>query len=138
MIQGTTSNLQWVISLELDIELELERVLNEFSDAVREEIDKTATTVARKGANELKKTSPKSKRVRSGTYASGWGVSTRGRSKVIHNKKNPGLPHLLEFGHLTRNGRSRTRAIPHIKPVEVKVNKEFEDELKRKIRSGLI
>ena len=42
------------------------------------------------------------------------------------------LPHLLEDGHATRNG-GRTKAQPHIRPIEEKYSKKFENELKKKI-----
>ena len=42
------------------------------------------------------------------------------------------MTHVLEFGHVTRNG-GRTKAIPHIRPVEEKYSKEYEKELKQKI-----
>lgn len=54
----------------------------------------------------------------------------------IHNKTNYQLTHLLEFGHATKNG-SRTKAQPHIRPIEEEYSEKFEDELKIKITGGL-
>lgn len=50
----------------------------------------------------------------------------------IHNKTDYQLTHLLEFGHSTKTG-GRTKAQPHIRPIEEKYSKEFENELKKKI-----
>lgn len=44
-----------------------------------------------------------------------------GRIRVaIHNKKKPGLVHLLEHGHAKING-GRTKALPHVAPEEEKL-----------------
>ena len=44
---------------------------------------------------------------------------------VVHNKKKPGLTHLLERGHQSNRG-GRVKGIVHIKPVEEWCNEEFE------------
>ena len=65
-------------------------------------------------------------------YRSSWTVQSQNSrldaSATIYSRI-PGLPHLLEKGHALRGG-GRTRGKPHIKPVEEKLVKEFENELK--------
>lgn len=51
---------------------------------------------------------------------------------TVFNKKHYQLTHLLEFGHAKQNG-GRTRAFPHIAPVNDKIGEMFEKELKNKI-----
>lgn len=61
-------------------------------------------------------------------YAQGW-TSTVEEDRfsavgIIHNQKTPGLAHLLEKGHALRNG-GRSKAYPHIAPVEEKLIEEY-------------
>lgn len=96
--------------------------------------------VAQEGVEILKATSPVGKR-RRGKYRSTWKSEVTqnvlGRSEArVYNDKNSGLTHLLERGHAKRNGRGRTRAIPHIKPAEEKMKKSFEDKLKQSIEKA--
>ena len=51
---------------------------------------------------------------------------------MIFYKKQYQLTHLLEFGHAKRNG-GRVPAEEHIKAVEEKAQKEFEEAIKREI-----
>ena len=55
----------------------------------------------------------------------------------IFNKNAPGLAHLLEFGHLMRNGR-RTRAFPHIAPVNDRIPEMFEKNFADLVAEELI
>ena len=121
-----------------ELQIEIEKILDEYSDSARQIIEETAGKVAKKGADKLKQTSPKDK----GRYAKGWGVEDQSQglnktAKIIRNKKHYSLTHLLEFGHATRNG-GRTRAQPHIGPVEKEVMKGCEEELRRKLERGTI
>ena len=114
---------------------EIMKVLEGYSDDISEVVEETSNKVGEKAVDELKQISPKSKK--RGKYAKGWrlkkGKLGKNRYSVkIHNKTDYQLTHLLEFGHATRNGK-RTKAIPHIRPVEKKYSKEYEQELKKSI-----
>ena len=114
-------------------QVEIQKILNEYSDDVSRKSEECVRKVANKGAQTLRSVSPS----RTGGYASGWGVTTeKGRMdavSIIHNKKKPGLPHLLEHGHVTRNGTGRTLgrtpAHEHIAPVETQIVEEFQRTL---------
>ncbi len=83
--------------------------LKKFNDVTEEEFEKIAKAVAKEGTKKLKATSPKGRGSKKGHYADGWGVTyfRKGNGKfqfVVHNKKKPGLTHLLENGHALNRG----------------------------------
>ena len=105
-----------------------------YVEDIGEAVEETSNNIGKEAKEELKQTSPK----RRGDYAKGWTVRKDRKNKhyytvKVWNKSNYQLTHLLEFGHATRNG-GRTKAIPHIRPVEEKYKKEFEKQLENKIR----
>lgn len=108
--------------------------LEKFKDLTLAEMGEVAQEVTKEGAKTLKSTSPVGDSNRH--YRDGWGITSQGSythpSFVIHNKKKPGLTHLLEKGHALRQG-GRAKAIPHIKKVEDWCIKEYEDRLIRRI-----
>jgi len=112
--------------------------LKDYKEDIDEEVVEVVDEVTRKAKDELKQTSPRGKGSRTNPYYKGWEVKLSKKRtgvyhKVIWNRTNYQLTHLLEFGHATRNG-GRTRAIPHIRPVEEKYNVEFVDKLEKRIR----
>lgn len=114
------------------------KTLTEYKDDIEEDVVETVDSITKQARDELKQTSPRGKGTRKNPYYKGWAIKLSKRRtgvyhKVIWNKTNYQLTHLLEFGHATRNG-GRTRAIPHIRPVEEKYNVEFVDKLESKIR----
>ena len=109
-----------------DMAKELAAGLQEYSQEVADGIKSLSDELAEKGVAELKSTSPE----RTGRYKKGWTRTTRYESKSakrneIHNKTAYQLTHLLEKGHVGRNGQ-RVRAIEHIQPVEEELKTEFE------------
>lgn len=121
---------------------ELQKAVMDYLENYKEDIDEdvieTVDEITKQARDELKQTSPRGKGNRSDPYYKGWAIKLSKRRsgvyhKVIWNKTNYQLTHLLEFGHVTRNG-GRTKAIPHIRPIEQKYNVEFVDKLEKKIR----
>ena len=119
----------------------LSEYLENYVEDIQEDVEEATDIVTKKAKEELIQTSPKSGVARDTKYYEGWavkiGAKTRKKNyrytKVVWNKTNYQLTHLLEFGHATRNG-GRTNAIPHIRPVEEKYGVKFADLLTEKIR----
>ena len=119
----------------------LSEYLENYVEDIQEDVEEATDIVTKEAKEELIQTSPKSGVARDTKYYEGWavkvGAKTRKKSykhtKVIWNKTNYQLTHLLEFSHATRNG-GRTNAIPHIRPVEDKYGAKFADLLNKRIR----
>lgn len=97
-------------------------VVNGYLDAYNGLTAEALTTVipkvAKDAAKKLKQTSPKE----TGEYAKGWRVKVEtGRIRVgatvYGEKPTYAMAHLLEFGHVARNGK-RVGRVEHIKQVE--------------------
>jgi len=117
-----------------DIASLITQAVREYTADVVEEIDRQAIKIANKTVKELKRTSPR--RFHGGRhYADGWGRRKVDGAQVVYNKTKPGLTHLLEHGHLMRNG-DRTRAFPHIFPAEQTAIKAYEKAVEQAIESG--
>lgn len=115
-------------------------ILNEYSDDVQEGITNAAISIGKKGAEELKTTSPK--RPKSGKYARGWKIKTeKGKgyvSCIVHNTQYQ-LTHLLENGHrIMRNGQQVgvAHAKEHIRPVEHKCINQYMQDVEKIIKNG--
>ena len=116
-----------------DLQKVLKDYLEDYVEDITEGVEETTDTLTKEAVQEIKQTSPRGKGSREKPYWKGWtkqkGKTNRGRSTVkIHNKTNYQLTHLLEFGHVTRNG-GRTKAIPHIRPLEEKYKKLYEQKI---------
>lgn len=115
-------------------------ILEEYGESVKENVDLVVKEVAKAGVKALR-AEARGAVGGTGKYASGWTskvetgrMSTQG---VLYNSKVPGLPHLLEHGHATRNGTGRvfnpTPAYPHIEKVEQELIREFETKVMSKL-----
>lgn len=118
----------------IDVSKEIEKITGEYLKKCDKTLESVTKNVAEKGLKQIKELSP----VKKGNYKKGWKVSEKehtvgANTVVIHNEKKAFLTHLLEFGHMTRGGKSRTKAIPHIKPAETFIISEVEKELRDKL-----
>lgn len=115
--------------------LEINDILNEYSNDIQEGITADAQKVAKEAKAELRNTSPKL----TGEYRKGWRVKTeKGRGYVdciVHNATDYQLTHLLEKPHLKRNGGITTPKV-HIAPVEEKAVKQYEKDVENIIKNG--
>ena len=122
---------------------ELNKILEEYGDEVSDNLDEIVTKVGKKGVQLLQNTSldmfPNSEKHKR-RYGSTWKATSEKRRLytlvTIHNTQ-AGFPHLLEYGHIVKNGTGRVvgeaGAHPHIADVEEKLIKAFETEVKTKL-----
>ena len=121
--------------------LDIKDILNDYCQEIQDGITKEAEQIANQGKDILKQTSPKSKRntAHKGKYAKGWRVKVeKGKGFVnctIYNATDYQLTHLLENGHLTRNG-SKTKPITHITPVHDECVSDYEKNVIKIIQNG--
>jgi len=108
---------------------EITKALKSYTKEVEEELEKAKEDISKDAVRKLKATSPK----RTGNYARGWRRKKQGKGYVIHNSTSYQLTHLLENGHVLRNG-GRSKKYIHIKPVEEDSIKVFIERVERVIK----
>ncbi|MFC3883754.1 HK97 gp10 family phage protein [Bacillus songklensis] len=113
-----------------DIAKELTKQLAQYTTSVEEELENAKEDVTKTGVTALKAASPKE----TGSYAKGWTRKKVGQDIIVHNRTDYQLTHLLEHGHAKAGG-GRVVGIPHIRPVEEQMVKEFEERVEKAIKS---
>lgn len=115
----------------------LAELFADYTTEVNDKLRDATKTIARKGANAVR-ASARANVGGTGRYAAGWTYKAEDKrlstSAVIYNKDRPGLAHLIEHGHVTRNGTGRTYdrtpAHVHIEPVEEQILKDYLNEVR--------
>lgn len=115
----------------------LEKIFSEYTESVYTKVGNSADDVGQETVETLKAMSPK----RKGKYARSWTMKRtvyNGREiKVtVYNAKHYQLTHLLENGHVTRDGTKRTASFPHIAPAEKEAAEKFEQRIKLEVGSN--
>lgn len=113
-------------------------ILDEYSDQIYENLDEITQRIGKKGVEAVKNSSKEA--FNGKKYASGWTMTAEKQrlytTVIIHNKKQAGLAHLLENGHVKANGTGRYGqwdGVEHLLPVEEKLIDEYESEVVRNL-----
>jgi hypothetical protein len=109
---------------------EIARQVVLYTSEVEEKVAAAKDEVTKEAVALLKQTSPKD----TGDYAKGWTRKKVGEDYIIHNRTDYQLTHLLEHGHVNRDG-GRTPGRPHIRPVEEKTISDYLNRVEKAIKS---
>ena len=132
------------VSSEFDVTAVVSALNRECNNTV-EEVDKAIAEAGRAALDYLLESSPvdtsKSAKLHisggklkgsSGLYRKGWRMKTYTENGVkavkVYNETCYQLTHLLEFGHLAKNGKF-VQPVPHIKQAEELAERVLEDKL---------
>lgn len=127
----------------IDLSDTVNELLKEYGDAVFDAVNESVEEVTDEATDKLKQVNHFAPGGNpSGAYAKSWvndvvrmtRVST---AKVVHNEEHYRLTHLLENGHVIRNGTGRTfgrtAKYPHIAPVNDWAKEELPKRFRQKV-----
>lgn len=129
----------------IDLSKAIAELLEEYGDQVYNVIEECIDTVSEEAKDKLRAENH-FRNEASGAYAGSWiNEKLEGKpltvTRVVHNENHYQLAHLLENGHVIKNGTGRTfgktAAFPHIKPVNDWANKELVAMVERKIKNDI-
>lgn len=112
----------------------IEEVLQEYDDTVKKMTPQAVRRTATKCRNQIRAAAP------GNDYPNTWATRTTKKGaenfEITVYSKKPGLPHLLEHGHvLISHGKvcGRTGAKVHIKPAELQAIRDIEQEILKRL-----
>ena len=123
-----------------NMSIEISDMVRQYTESVSTDVTKEIDDTASKMLDEIKRTAPH----KTGKYRKGFKIKKDNKSgratRTIYNKTCPGLVHLLEFGHVIRNGTGRyfgkTDPRPHMRPVYDKYVPQMEKNIDDIIKNG--
>lgn len=127
----------------IDLSATVEALLKEYGEDVYEVMDASVEEVTDEATEKLQAINHWAKDG-SGAYAGSWTNDTVRKTrvstaKVVHNEEHYRLTHLLENGHVIKNGTGRTFGktgkYPHIAPVNDWANEELPKVVRQKVES---
>jgi hypothetical protein len=107
----------------------ISRELQRYANVLAEDVDTAAGEVADELVDDLKDNSPKL----TGDYRKGWRVKNVRGKRIVYNKTEYRLTHLLEKGH-AKVGGGRVPAKVHIRPAEQRAIEEFMNRIEQAVR----
>lgn len=116
---------------------EIMKAMSEYTEEVSKAIETEKEDTAKAIVKELKQST--SWADRTGKYRKGFTVKKVGskgnQAYYVYNKNKPQVTHLLEKGHLLRNG-TRTKARAHFRPVADKHIAQLERRIEQIVKNG--
>ena len=119
------------------LSVQVKDLLDEYSKDLARATNDAIDEIAKEALSMVKQNSVS--QFGSGPYSKGWRLKrekTKARinTVILHNKDHYQLTHLLENGHIITNAYGtygRTKAHPHIKPVEEWAQRELPAQIER-------
>lgn len=109
-------------------------ILSKYAEETTTNLQQATKEVAQAGAKAIN--SEAGSKFKGKKYKSSWTYEVKnsrlGATATIYSKK-PGLPHLLEHGHASRNGGRPVAGRIHIQPVNDEIERDFERKVMARI-----
>ncbi len=109
--------------------------LNDYADLTGDEVKKAVRATAKSIKEDIHENAPKD----NGDYADSWATKVTEETSesiniTVYSKTKYYLTHLLEHGHVTRNGEDKVAAQPHIIPAQERGEKMLEAEIEKRLK----
>ena len=118
-------------NLAKEITKAVQRYTEDIEDAIELKVDEVADEMLK----DVRRNSP----IQTGRYRRGFRKTARDfggkTTRIVWNKSEPTLVHLLEFGHAKVNG-GRVNGKPHLRPAYDKNSIKLQNDIKRIIENG--